>query len=220
MTKWLPVWLGELALQGLKMHDCFKTIGFRAGLVNYALGQWSRNSQFETKMVHRGFARFSPEIAGRARAQTRSVTGASMLTEAEMKSLEPLGTTQEMLRFVIGGTAVAAGADKFFNLLTDWEQYLSPVARRRIPMEPENFMRLVGVIEMAVGGTILAGRSRVGGYIAGAWLLGIAANLIANRDYDIAARDVNMAVGAFVLARMSEAKGRARQPERALEEVA
>src|SRR5579862_7214138 len=80
MTKWLPVWLGELALQGLKMHDCFKTIGFRAGLVNYALGQWSRNSQFETKMVHRGFARFSPEIAGRARAQTRSVTGASMLT--------------------------------------------------------------------------------------------------------------------------------------------
>ncbi|HZU41161.1 MAG TPA: hypothetical protein VE994_00690 [Terriglobales bacterium] len=137
-----------------------------------------------------------------------------------MKSLEPLGTTQEMLRFVIGGTAVAAGADKFFNLLTDWEQYLSPVARRRIPMEPENFMRLVGVIEMAVGGTILAGRSRVGGYIAGAWLLGIAANLIANRDYDIAARDVNMAVGAFVLARMSEAKGRARQPERALEEVA
>jgi len=137
-----------------------------------------------------------------------------------MKSSEPLGTMQEMLRFVIGGTAVAAGADKFFNLLTDWEQYLSPVARRRIPMEPENFMRLVGVIEMAVGGTILAGRSRVGGYIAGAWLLGIAANLIANRDYDIAARDVNMAVGAFALARMSGAKDRVRQPERALEEVA
>ena len=137
-----------------------------------------------------------------------------------MKSPEPLGDVREMLRVVIGGTAVAAGADKFFNLLTDWEQYLAPMTRRRIPMEPQNFMRLVGIIEMAVGGTILAGRSRVGGYIAGAWLLGIAANLIANRDYDIAARDVNMAVAAYALARMSGTKRSIRQSERALEDVA
>ena len=137
-----------------------------------------------------------------------------------MKSPEPLGDVREMLRFVIGGTAVAAGADKFFNLLTDWEQYLAPMARRRIPVEPRTFMRLVGIVEMAVGGTILAGRRRVGGYIAGAWLLGIAANLIANRDYDIAARDVNMAVAAYALARMSGRKRSIRQPERALEDVA
>lgn len=137
-----------------------------------------------------------------------------------MKSSEPLADVRQMLRFVIGGTAVAAGADKFFNLLTDWEQYLAPVARRRIPIEPRNFMRLVGIIEMAVGGTILSGRSRVGGYIAGAWLLGIAANLIANRDYDIAARDVNIAAGAFALARMTGKKRGIRQPERALEDVA
>jgi hypothetical protein len=97
---------------------------------------------------------------------------------------------------------------------------MSPIARRTIPMSPKNFMRLTGVIEMAVGGTILAGHSRVGGYIAGAWLLGIAANLIANGDYDIAARDVNMAVEAFALARMSGVKGRVRHSEWELEEVA
>jgi uncharacterized membrane protein YphA (DoxX/SURF4 family) len=143
-----------------------------------------------------------------------------------MKSLETLGNTRDMLRFVMGGTALVAGADKFFNLLTDWEQYLAPIARRTLPMEPRNFMRLTGVIEMAVGGTILAGRSRVGGYVAAAWLLGIAANLIANGDYDIAARDVNMAAAAFALARLSDARRRAksfdrgRPVDRAIEEVA
>jgi len=143
-----------------------------------------------------------------------------------MKSPETLSNTRETLRFVIGGTALAAGADKFFNLLTDWEQYLAPVARRTLTMEPRNFMRLVGIIEMAVGGTILAGRSRVGGYVAAAWLLGIAANLIANGDYDIAARDVNMAAAAFALARLSGARhreqsfDRGRPRDRAIEEVA
>ncbi len=163
-----------------------------------------------------GFLLKSPAASER----TRSTPHASMFMEADMKSSGRLEGMQETLKFVLGGTAVAAGADKFFNLLTDWEQYISPMARRTIPMSPKNFMRLVGVIEMAVGGTILAGRSRVGGYIAGAWLLGIASNLIANGDYDIAVRDVNMAVEAFALARMSGVKGSVRQSERALEEAA
>lgn len=62
--------------------------------------------------------------------------------------------------------------DKFFDLLTDWDQYLSPIARKRLPMSTEDFMHLVGIVEMAVGATILAGRTRAGGYLAGAWLLG------------------------------------------------
>ena len=53
---------------------------------------------------------------------------------------------------------------------------------------------------------IRLGRTRLGGYIASAWLLGISANLVANGDFDIAARDVNMAVAAFALAEL--ARGR------------
>lgn len=111
----------------------------------------------------------------------------------------------EAMRFTLGGTAFVAGADKFTNLLTDWEQYLAPVAARNLPMSSRNFMRLVGVIEMAVGALILRGHARIGGYLASAWLLGISANLIATGEYfDIAARDVNMAVAAFALGYLSE----------------
>jgi hypothetical protein len=116
---------------------------------------------------------------------------------------------RKALQITLGTTAFAAGLDKFFNLLTDWEQYLSPVAARRLPMSGKNFMRLTGVVEMAVGATILKGPTRTGAYIASAWLAGITANLISSGKYlDVAARDANMAVAAFVLARMSERESR------------
>ncbi len=112
-----------------------------------------------------------------------------------------------VLRFTLSATAFVAGADKFTNLLTDWEQYLAPVAARNLPMSSRDFMRLVGVIEMVVGALILRGNSRVGGYIASAWLLAISANLIATGEYfDIAARDVNMAAAAFALAELSRGR--------------
>jgi hypothetical protein len=52
----------------------------------------------------------------------------------------------------------------------------------------------------------LAGYTRLGGYIAAAWLVCIAANLLTTgRYFDVAVRDVAMAVAAFTLARMTEA---------------
>ena len=115
------------------------------------------------------------------------------------------------LRFTLGGTAVAAGADKFFNLLTEWEKYLSPVVTDNIPMSTKNFMRLVGVVEMAVGAGILMGYERPAGYVCSAWLLAIVGNLLSRADYfDIAARDVNMALEAFVLARLAGMKSATR----------
>lgn len=115
-----------------------------------------------------------------------------------------------VLRFTLGATAFVAGADKFTNLLADWEQYLAPIAIENIPMTSRDFMRLAGVIEMLVGALILSGRTRLGGYIASAWLLCISANLIATGEYfDVAARDVNMAAAAFAMAELS--RGRSRQ---------
>ena len=115
-----------------------------------------------------------------------------------------------VLRYTLGATAFVAGADKFTNLLTDWERYMAPLAADNIPLEPRAFMRLVGVVEMAVGALVLSGRTRLGGYIASAWLLAISANLIATGEYfDVAARDVNMAAAAFAMAELS--RGRARR---------
>jgi hypothetical protein len=62
-------------------------------------------------------------------------------------------------------------------------------------------MRMVGVIEMGVGVGILSPKIEISSYAASGWLTCIAANLIMNKNYDIAVRDINMAIGAFALGR-------------------
>jgi hypothetical protein len=80
-------------------------------------------------------------------------------------------------------------------------------------------MMAVGVIEIAVGIGVLAGRARVFGWIAAGWLLAIAVNLLATgRFLDVAARDVALAVAAFALAKLAPAHEPAavhREPARA-----
>lgn len=121
-----------------------------------------------------------------------------------------LDQARKALQITLGATAFAAGLDKFFNLLTDWEQYLSPVVARRLPMRKKNFMRLVGVVEMGVGAAILKGPTGGAAYVASGWLAAITVNLISSGKYlDVAARDANMAVAAFVLARLCERERRA-----------
>ena len=110
------------------------------------------------------------------------------------------------LRVGLGGAAFLAGLDKFFNILADWTAYVSPLVANLLPIGASTFMHLVGTIEMAVGVMILAGFTQLGGYIAGAWLLLIAATLVTTgRFFDVAVRDVEMAIAAFTLARLTEA---------------
>ena len=111
------------------------------------------------------------------------------------------------LRIGLGLGAFLAGLDKFFNLLTNWEMYLSPLATRILPVSEAAFMRAVGVVEMIVGILILAGVSRLGGYVLAAWLVAISINLVTTgMFYDLAVRDIEIAIGAFTLARLSEAR--------------
>jgi uncharacterized membrane protein YphA (DoxX/SURF4 family) len=111
------------------------------------------------------------------------------------------------LRIGLGLGPFLAGLDKFFNLLTDWGMYLSPLALKVVPVSASTFMQTVGVIEMAVGLMILAGWTRLGGYIAMVWLVGIAVNLVTTgMFYDLAVRDVEIALAAYTLARLSEAR--------------
>src|SRR5689334_20686655 len=49
----------------------------------------------------------------------------------------------QALRIGFGVAIFLAGLDKFFNLLTDWPQYLHPAVSRLIA--PETFMRVAGV---------------------------------------------------------------------------
>ena len=110
------------------------------------------------------------------------------------------------LRFGIGLTAVVAGIDKFFNLLANWGSYVSPLATQFLPVSTGTFMGIVGLIELAVGVAILAGWTRLGAYVASAWLLAVAVNLVAAGFYDVAVRDVVMSLAAFTLARLAEVR--------------
>ncbi len=111
------------------------------------------------------------------------------------------------LRIALGLGPLLAGLDKFTNVLVNWEKYLSPVAQRVLPVSSATFLHAVGVIEIIVGLAILLGATRIFGYIAMLWLFAIAANLIsAGAYYDVAIRDILLGIGAYSLARVTEAK--------------
>ena len=60
---------------------------------------------------------------------------------------------------------------------------------------------------MIVGLSILTKWTRLGSYVASVWLVLIAINLVSTgMFFDIAVRDVEMALAAFVLARMTEVR--------------
>ena len=103
-----------------------------------------------------------------------------------------------------GLVPIVAGADKFTNLLCDWEQYLSPAAERLLPVKGRTFMKLVGLIEIGAGLLVLSRRTRFGAYLVSGWLSAVALNLLSSEHYDIAARDALLAVGAYALARLSK----------------
>jgi hypothetical protein len=74
-----------------------------------------------------------------------------------------------------------------------------------LPLSPTSLMHVVGVIEMVVGLAILTRATRLGAYVASAWLVCIAlALLTTGHFFDVAVRDLELAVAAFVLAKLTE----------------
>jgi hypothetical protein len=109
------------------------------------------------------------------------------------------------LRLCFGAVPLLAGLDKFFNLLTDWPHYLSPLAAALLPVAPATAMHVIGVVEIAVGLMVLSPWTIAGSLIASVWLGLIALNLIAAGFFDIAVRDLVLAVAAYTLACLSAA---------------
>jgi len=103
---------------------------------------------------------------------------------------------------------VLAGLDKFLHLdlLTTWSQYLSSTFERLIPVSPGAFLRTAGAVEIVAGLLVASKLTRVGAYVVMAWLICIAINLVSLHMFDVAVRDLAMAVGAFALARLQEAR--------------
>lgn len=109
-----------------------------------------------------------------------------------------------LLTWTYGLLPIVAGIDKFTMILTDWHKYLAPVVTDVLPLEAHTFMYIVGVIEI-VAGIIVFVRPKIGSLIVGLWLIGIVINLLLTGEYfDIALRDIVIAMGAFSLYILSD----------------
>ncbi|GJM32486.1 MAG: hypothetical protein DHS20C18_14870 [Saprospiraceae bacterium] len=109
-----------------------------------------------------------------------------------------------ILKYTFALVPIAAGADKFLNLLTQWESYIHPAVAEMLPISAGAFMMVVGVIEI-VAGILVFVKTKIGAYVVSAWLIVIALSLVFSGQYlDVAVRDIVMAISAFVLAKLTD----------------
>lgn len=111
----------------------------------------------------------------------------------------------QILRFGFTVAPIVAGIDKFLGLLVNWDQYLPAFVNNMLGGYGHQFMYVVGVIEIIAGiGVFL--KPKIFAYVVAAWLLLIIANLLMIPGYfDVALRDLGLALGALALARLSAA---------------
>ena len=108
-----------------------------------------------------------------------------------------------LLRLTFTVAPILFGADKFANLLVNWENYLAPWIRDLSPLSATNTMHVVGVIEI-LAGVAVALKPRYAAYVVAAWLGGIIINLLSYSGYyDVALRDFGLMLGALTLARLA-----------------
>jgi hypothetical protein len=114
---------------------------------------------------------------------------------------------QAFLLLWVGFTVapIAFGLDKFWNQMVDWPVYLAPWVNDILPGSVQDFMYVVGIVEIVAGLAVFI-RPRYGAYLVAAWLLGIIVNLLSYPGwYDIALRDFGLLLGALALGRLASA---------------
>ena len=112
-----------------------------------------------------------------------------------------------VLRIGLGLGPILAGLDKYFNLLANWEMYLNPLVPAVLHIHAVTFMHIVGVIEIAAGIAVLTRYTRYAAYVVMVWLWCIALSLISQGAFfDVAVRDLEISLGAFALAKLSEVR--------------
>jgi hypothetical protein len=110
-----------------------------------------------------------------------------------------------MMRLAFTVAPIAFGLDKFFNEMVHWPNYLAPWINDLAPGTGQEFMYVVGAIEI-LAGILVALKPRYGGYVVAAWLGAIVINLLTfSGFYDIALRDFGLMLAALALARLATA---------------
>jgi hypothetical protein len=113
-----------------------------------------------------------------------------------------------LLKWAYGFVLILIGLDKALqtDLIVSWPKYISPLAHTVFPVSDVVFTVVLGIAEIVVGVLLIFFWTRIGAYIVIAVLALIVVNLLDLGMYDIAARDVLIALGALVLSWLTEAQ--------------
>ena len=98
----------------------------------------------------------------------------------QLRAATPARQAFLLLRAGFTAAPILFGLDKFVNVMTDWPGYLAPWVDRLMPGTAQQFMYVVGVIEI-VAGLLVALRPRIGSVVVALWLAGIIGNLLHSR---------------------------------------
>ncbi len=113
---------------------------------------------------------------------------------------ENILTSQRILKYAFGISLIAIGLDKVFhtNIVTTWEQYVSPLALSVLPITAVTLVSVLGIAEIVVGILFFTRFARIAAGIAILTLAAIIVNLFSLGLYDIALRDALLALSAYV----------------------
>jgi hypothetical protein len=139
---------------------------------------------------------------------TNIETHSAALPRVDVRVGTPAHQAFQILRFGFTVAPIVAGLDKFFGVLVNWDQYLAPVANSMLGGNGHAFMMVVGVIEIVAGIGVWF-KPRIFANVVAAWLVLIIINLLMIPGYfDIALRDLGLALGALALGRLSQEYGK------------
>ena len=139
---------------------------------------------------------------------TNIETHSAALPRVDVRVGTPAHQAFQIMRFGFTVAPIVAGLDKFFGVLVNWDQYLAPVANSMLGGNGHAFMMVVGVIEIVAGIGVWF-KPRIFANVVAAWLVLIIINLLMIPGYfDIALRDLGLALGALALGRLSQEYGK------------
>jgi len=130
------------------------------------------------------------------------------ITETGTTRIDVRSPSYQAFRILQGAFVVApilAGLDKFFDVMTSWDAYLSPQLAHLSALVGgrHHFMQVAGVIEIAAG-LLVAFKPRVFAWVVAGWLCAIIVNLLMRGGAaDVALRDFGLMLGALALARLA-----------------
>ena len=148
------------------------------------------------------------------RLERPAIVTAPATTRAVVVAQGPAWQAFLILHWAFVVLPLTMGADKFFDVLAPWRDYLAPVVPDLLGVSSQQLMHTVGVGEILLG-LLVAFAPRIGGWLVAGWLWAVTLNLLLMSGYtDVALRDAGLSLAALALARLASVYQDAVEPPR------